>query len=214
MHISDGVLSAPVLAAGWATCSVGVIASTWKLDDDDLPQVAVMTSVFFVASFLHVPWGVQSFHLSLPALMGIVLGKRVFVATAVAVLFQALLTAHGGFTTIGVTTTILAAPAWVAGLIFQRYLAGRTVVTQSLGAAVLSVGAILVAVLLQGLALVASGEEFFALATWQVLILLPLTVVEALVTAPVVLFLGQVKPALLGSRPESTDVRDADASGD
>ena len=70
MHISEGVLSAPVLATGAALTAAGCGIGLKKLDYDRVPQVAILTSAFFVASLIHVPIGPSSVHLVLNGLMG------------------------------------------------------------------------------------------------------------------------------------------------
>lgn len=211
MHIPDGVLSAPVLVAGWAACGVGVVASTRQLDDDDLPRIAVMTSAFFVASLLHIPtpWG--SLHLSLCGLMGIVLGRRVFVAIAVATLLQSLLTSHGGMTNIGPTTVVLGLPAWLVGTLFRLFCSERPIQTQVTGATLLSAVATLLAAGLQYTLIACSGSELRLAASAAVATLAILPLLEAMVAGPAALFLCKVHPALLGGHAQK---RGTGASGD
>jgi len=48
VHISEGVLSAPVLAAGAVLAVTGTVVGLRRIDYDRLPQVGVLSSVFFV----------------------------------------------------------------------------------------------------------------------------------------------------------------------
>ena len=57
MHISEGVLSTPVLLSGAALTVVGTAIGLKKMDYDRIPQVAVLSAAFFVASLIHVPIG-------------------------------------------------------------------------------------------------------------------------------------------------------------
>ncbi|WP_197481456.1 energy-coupling factor ABC transporter permease, partial [Oleiphilus sp. HI0086] len=68
MHIVDGALAAPVLAAGVVLSVVGVAIGLKKLDYDHLPQVGVLSAAFFVASYIHLPLGFSSVHLILNGL--------------------------------------------------------------------------------------------------------------------------------------------------
>jgi cobalt/nickel transport system permease protein len=47
MHISEGVLSAPVLVTGAALTAVGVAVGLKKMDYEKIPQVAVLTSAWY-----------------------------------------------------------------------------------------------------------------------------------------------------------------------
>ena len=65
MHISEGVLGAPVLATGAILSVAGSAIGLKKIDYEKLPQVGVLSSVFFVASLIHVPIGTSAVHLVL-----------------------------------------------------------------------------------------------------------------------------------------------------
>ena len=52
MHISDGVLSAPVLAAGWIITAVFIALAIWwskkkGIEVEVIPKLSMMTAVFF-----------------------------------------------------------------------------------------------------------------------------------------------------------------------
>ena len=80
MHISDGVLSAPVWIGGYVvTVGIAAICSK-KMKTEDMPKMAVMTSAFFVASLIHIPLGPTSVHLILNGLVGIILGPLSFIS--------------------------------------------------------------------------------------------------------------------------------------
>ena len=96
MHISEGVLSGPVLAGGWALTAVGTAIGLKRLDYDRLMTVAILSAAFFVASLIHVPIGPVSVHLILNGLVGAILGYAAFPAICVALLLQAVLFQFGG----------------------------------------------------------------------------------------------------------------------
>ena len=85
MHISEGVLSAPVLVTGAALTVAGVAVGLKKMDYEKIPQVAVLTSAFFVASLIRVPVGPSAVHLVLNGLLGLILGWAAFPAILVGV---------------------------------------------------------------------------------------------------------------------------------
>jgi len=63
MHISEGILSAPVLVMGAGLTAMAVGYSLKKMEHKEVPKVAILSSVFFVASLIHVPVGPSSVHL-------------------------------------------------------------------------------------------------------------------------------------------------------
>ena len=91
MHISEGVLSAPVLITGAVLSAAGIAIGLRKMSYDKIPEVAVLSSAFFVASLIHVPIGPSSVHLVLNGLLGILLGWMAFPSILVALSLQALL---------------------------------------------------------------------------------------------------------------------------
>ena len=94
-HIPDGVLSAPVLITG-AVVTVGALAvALRRLDYERIPQAAVLSAAFFVASLVSVPVGPSSVHLLLNGLMGLVLGWAAVPAILVALVLQAVFFGFG-----------------------------------------------------------------------------------------------------------------------
>ncbi|MFQ5508129.1 MAG: CbiM family transporter [Leptospirillia bacterium] len=114
MHISDGVLSGPVLAAGWAATGVLATVTMRKMDMEEVPKLAVIAGVFFVASLIRFPIGAASVHLILNGLVGVVLGKRAFPAILLGLILQAILFGHGGVSVIGINAIMLGGGALVA----------------------------------------------------------------------------------------------------
>jgi cobalt/nickel transport system permease protein len=199
MHISEGVLSAPVLITGAALTAAGVAVGLRKMANESIPQVAVLTSAFFVASLIRRPLGPSAVHLVLNGLLGLVLGWAAFPAILVGVLLQGLIFQFGGLTTLGINTFIMAAPAIICHCLFARGIAQRN----SSVAMGLAFSCGFVAVLLSAIFLAASliftGESFLELAKLLVVAHLPVMVLEGLVAAFCLAFLMKVKPELLGA---------------
>jgi len=200
MHISEGVLSAPVLVAGAILAVGGTALGLKKMDYERIPEVAVLSSAFFVASLIHVPVGPSSVHLILNGLVGLLLGWMAFPSILVALALQALLFQFGGFTTLGVNTINMAVPAVLAYYLFSLPVRkGNHLISiiAGFGAGVIGVGtgAILVA-----LTLASTGESFFAVAKLVVIVHLPVMVIEGIITAFCVVFLKRVKPEILEAR--------------
>src|SRR5205823_13141938 len=118
VHISDGVLTLPWLAGGFALAAVLALLAAYRVRDEEIPRIALLTAAFFVASLIHVRLGPTSVHLLLNGLVGVVLGRRAGLAILVGLTLQAVLLGHGGFTTIGVNACVLTYPALLAGPLF------------------------------------------------------------------------------------------------
>jgi cobalt/nickel transport system permease protein len=198
MHISEGVLAPPVLVAGAVLTAAGVAMGLKKMENEKIPQVAVLTAAFFVASLIRVPVGPSSVHLVLNGLLGLVLGWAAFPAILVGLALQAILFQFGGLTTLGVNTFIMAMPA-----ILCYYLFGRSITSKHPGVATaLAFGcgffAVLFSSLLLAMCLIFTGESFIQAAEILVLAHLPVMFLEGLVVAFCLAFLLKVKPELLG----------------
>ena len=212
MHISEGVLSAPVLAAGAALTVGGVAVGLKKMETSEVPAVALLSSAFFVASLIHVPVGPVSVHLVLTGLTGLLLGWTAFPAILVGLVLQAAFFQFGGLTTLGVNTFNMAFPSVLVYYLFSplRRSANRTLVFA--GSAICGALAILLSGLLIGLSLVFTGEPFLEVAQLTVAAHVPIMIVEGLLTGFCVLFLLKVKPELLarnGIGASSPDVETA-----
>lgn len=109
-HIPDGVLSVPVLAGGAVVTAASLAWSLKRLGEDELPKVAVVTALFFVASLINVAIGPTTVHLMLAGLMGLVIGWAAVPAVFVGLILQSIIFGFGGITTLGVNTMNIALP--------------------------------------------------------------------------------------------------------
>lgn len=203
VHILDGVLTWPWLAGGF----LGAAALCWwgmrRLREEEIARIAVLSSAFFVASLIHVPTlAPTSVHLLLNGLVGVLLGPRSAMAILLALFLQALLLGHGGLTTLGVNTCIMALPALGAWAVFVRlrrwgmltWAWQRSVVGLVIGGLTVLATAALNALTLW----LGSGEPLEVLAAVVFVAHLPVAGVEALVMAATINFLARVKPEMLG----------------
>jgi len=197
MHISEGVLSAPVLLAGAVLSLVGLTLGLKKVKNEDIPKVAVLSSAFFVASLIHVPIGPTSAHLILNGLIGMLLGWSAFPAIFVGLLLQALLFQFGGLTTLGVNTFTMAMPAVLSFYTFRKMLKkGKNVAF--IGGALGGASAVLIGTLFVSLALIGTEKSFFGVAVTLFTMHLPIALIEGIITGFVILYLKKVKPEALG----------------
>ncbi len=209
MHISDGVLSAPVLAVGWIITAVFIalaIRGSKKkgIEVEVIPKLSVMTAVFFVVCLVHIPIGPTCVHFILAGLLGIILGILAYPAIFIGLVLQAFLFQFGGITTIGVNTVNVGIPALIAYVIFERGMKSELLSSRGgfsagvFGAIAGGVAVLMVAVFTAG-ALIASGEEFTGVATALVVAHIPVMIIEAIVIGFIVTFLVRVKPEVIGS---------------
>jgi cobalt/nickel transport system permease protein len=119
VHISDNVLATEWWVGGFAVAGLLAALGAWRVRDDEIPRVALLTAAFFVASSFHIRVGPTSVHLLLNGLVGVLLGLRAGLAIPVGLLLQYLLLQHGGISTLGVNSCVLTLPALGAWLLFR-----------------------------------------------------------------------------------------------
>jgi cobalt/nickel transport system permease protein len=196
MHISEGVLSGPVLLSGAAMAAAGTAVGLKKLDYDEIARTGMLSGVFFVASLVHVPLGPTSVHLILNGIVGLLLGWAAFPAILVALALQAVFFQFGGITSLGVNTVIMALPAvgcyYVFAPLLRRSRPVALAAAFACGFTAVGVGGIIV-----GLALMFTEERFFEVAAAVLAAHLPVMIIEGIVTALCVAFLKKVQPAML-----------------
>jgi cobalt/nickel transport system permease protein len=118
VHIADGVLTEPWLWGGGALAGVLFLLGAWRVHEDEIAWIGVLTAAFFVASLARVPLWPTSVHLILNGLVGVILGRRAGLAIGVGLFLQAALLGHGGYSTLGVNTCVLTLPALLAWRLF------------------------------------------------------------------------------------------------
>jgi len=203
MHISDGILSAPTLAVGFVGTVALAAVTMRKLDMEDIPKISVITAVFFVASLIKIPIGATSIHLILNGMVGVVLGWRAFPAIMLGLILQAILFGHGGITVIGVNAVMLGGGALLGFMVWQlrhRFqIKKRELVFAALAGAtsVFSSGIIL------ALALLTTGEAFWATAYYVLAAHVPIILIEAAVVGSSAVFLTKVKPEILAGQKDN-----------
>lgn len=216
MHIYEGILAGTthgqlLLLAGTAATAVGTAIGLRKLDYQRMPQTAVLSAAFFVASLIHVPFPPTSVHLVLNGLLGLVLGWAAFPAVLVALTLQAVFFSFGGLTTLGLNTLVMALPAVICHYAFYAPVRNgkeSRVFLTGFGA---GASAILLSALLTAAALVLAGKPFETIGQMFLAAHLPLAATEGLVTGSVVVLVRKVRPELLDMlavepvRPEVLD---------
>lgn len=216
MHISEGVLSVPALAAGWTAAGAALALGLKKTSASQLPKAAVLGSAFFLASLVKVPLGGSSAHFALLGLMGLTLGYAAIPAIFIALFLQALLFQFGGLLSLGANTVIMSFPALLSYLLFSGLCARADSAPSDLhsgqeqkgwrsyakfkqalwpflaGFSGIAFGTALLLIFLS------TSDEILMKTAWLLIITnLPLAVAEGLVTMLAVGFLRKASPALL-----------------
>lgn len=203
MHIHEGLANSRegliVLAVGGVVAAAGTALGLRKMDYEQMPQVALLSAAFFVASLVQVPLGATSMHLVLNGLVGLVLGWVAFPAILIGLLLQAVFFGFGGLTTLGINTTTMALPAVVCYYLCQGAVRSKSPWFAVGSGFAAGVTATLLSALLTAATLVALGKEFTFVSSVVILAHVPVALVEGLVTGSVVAFLRKVHPELFHS---------------
>lgn len=198
-HIPDGVLSLPVLAAGTLAGAGGLWLGIRRLGDRDIPRTALLAAVFFIASSLAFPLGPTSVHLLLGGLMGLMLGWKAFPAIFVGLLLQALLFGFGGLTVLGVDLLNMALPGVLLAMAVRPFISTAHPARSAALAGFAAALSVLVTAGLVGMEIAVSEPAFAPAIGVMAVAYLPLSILEALVTAFVTLYLLKVKPEMIGT---------------
>ena len=119
MHISDGVLGLETTLIVSVISLIALVKAVRELKNEDISLTSVASAMFFIASFIHIPFGVTQIHLILLGVFGILISWSSFVAIFVALLLQALLLGYGGISSLGVNLFIMAMPAVMVYYIYN-----------------------------------------------------------------------------------------------
>jgi len=196
MHISEGVLSGPVLLSGGVLAAAGTAIGLKNLDYDRIAQVGILSSAFFVSSLIHINIGPSSVHLILNGIVGLLLGWAAFPAILVALILQSLFFQFGGLTALGVNTIIMALPSVICFYTFGPLISKNNSISI---AASFACGffSVFGAAILLGLSLIFTEENFLEVSLMVIIANLPVMLIEGVVTAFFITFIKKVHPVLL-----------------
>lgn len=195
MHLADGVLSTKAVIGTSIAAGALIINAVKRVDNEEIPKISIMTAAFFVFGLMSYPAGPSTVHPLLGGLLGIMLGWRSPLAVFIGLILHAGIFQHGGFTTLGINTLIVAIPAIIGHLVFKAAMKKDMKIGISAGiTASLSV-ALTVAILLTVLAMVNENykEIIFILGIGHI----PLLIGEGILTGIVIKFLNDSRPEIL-----------------
>lgn len=199
MHISEGILKAEIIIPAAVVAGVWVAYLLYRLNFKDIPKIACMSAIFFVASFIHIPLGPTAIHLVLGGLVGAFLGVNAIIAIFVGLLLQALFFGYGGISVLGVNLLMIAVPT-----IFARYFVKLSFKEQKYQKIYRYICWFLVgfipllcsSLILSGV-LVLNGKEFLAISGLALAANFPLMIVEGIISLFAISFIYRVNKELL-----------------
>jgi len=201
MHISEGVLSAPILISGAVLTAAGVTVGLKKMKDQDIPRTALISAALFVASLIHLPLGPTSVHLILNGTAGIILGWQIFPAILISLFLQSILFQFGGITTLGINTFNIAFPGIAAYYLFSF---ARINSNFRLGILSFISGgfSVFLTSILVAFSLVFTEQSFLEIAKLSVVSYLPVIIIEGIITVFVVFSIKKININILGGIKE------------
>ncbi|MDR1677513.1 MAG: cobalt transporter CbiM [Deltaproteobacteria bacterium] len=202
MHISEGVLSAPVLVSGAILAAGGLVVGLKSIRSEDIPKASILSAVFFVASLIHVNIGPSSTHLVLNGLIGVIMGVGAFPIIFLGLLLQGLLFSFGGLTTLGINTFNMAAPAVLFGILLRPAINSNNISVSTISSLFGGALPVLASALLVAMSLYISGEQFLTVAYEVIIGNLPVVIIEAFVVMFCIRFLKKVRPEVLEPQTE------------
>ncbi|MCG3670094.1 cobalt transporter CbiM [Aliarcobacter butzleri] len=195
MHISDGIISIEVATVSAVATLAFCVYSFKNLTNEKIALVASMSALFFVTSFIHIPFGVTQIHLMLIGFIGIFLGSVAFISIAIALILQALLLGFGGLSSLGANILVMALPAYLVYLIFKLEILKR--LNEKVKFFLVGFLGVFISSLLLFSVLVFSKDEYLAVAYSIIAVNIPTMILEGIVTMFLLLYIKKSMPKLL-----------------
>lgn len=195
MHIADGVLTLEVTLAVSAVSALLFYKAIKTLDSEKIHLAAVCSAMFFIASFIHIPFGVTQIHLILLGVIGIILGLSSFVSIFIALFLQAFLLGYGGIASLGVNLFIMATPAVIIYYCYHTKI--FQIIPQKIGFFLVGFLGTFFATLFLTLILYFSKEEYEVAALTVLGVNVITMVIEGFVSMFLLLFIQKTYPQIL-----------------
>jgi cobalt/nickel transport system permease protein len=197
MHISEGILSAPILITGGVLTIAGTALGIKKLDYDKIVKAGILSAAFFIASLIHINIGPVSAHLVLNGIVGLMLGWSAFPVILVSLILQALFFQFGGITVIGVNTLNMALPAVLCGFLFNSFINKKNNIIASIASFACGFFAVFLSAIMLAFSLYFSEKNFLNTAIIAVSANFPIMIIEGIITVFCISFLKKTKSNML-----------------
>lgn len=198
MHLSEGLLRPEILIVGAVVSATLTLYAFKTLKDEDIPKIAVLSALFFLGSFVHIPIGPTSVHLILGGIVGALLGFQAFIAICVALFLQGILFGFGGMTTLGINLFNLATPTLIAYALFNGSMSASW--QKNIRWFLIGFLPVFFSALLLSLTLALNGEMFVNAAKLALFAHIPVMIIEGIITLFALRFIEKVSPSLLVSK--------------
>lgn len=195
MHISDGIISVEVAITTGVVATLFCAYALKKLSNEKIALVAALSALFFVTSFIHIPFGPTQIHLMLLGFIGIFLGNLAFLSISIALILQALLLGFGGLTSLGANIIIMAMPAFVVYLIFKLNIMKK--INEKIRFFLVGFIGVFISSIFLFIILVLSKEEYLAVGYSVIAVNIPTMILEGIITLFLLLYIKKVMPTLL-----------------
>lgn len=196
MHIADGVITAQSTVVVSTVSALIFFISMKQLKQEQIALAAVCSAMFFVASFIHIPFGVTQIHLTLLGVIGLIIGLSGFVSVAIALILQALLMGYGGIASIGVNLFIMGVPVILVHWLYKKSL--RKNINEKLQFFLVGFTGALFATIFLVTILYFSKTQYETAAITILGVNIVAMVIEGLVSMSLLLFIKKTYPKLLG----------------
>ncbi|MGF7184374.1 cobalt/nickel transport system permease protein [Desulfitispora alkaliphila] len=197
MHLSDGVLSTPVVGVSVVVAGAVAYWGSKNIKSEEVPKISLITGAFFVLSLVSIPVGPTTIHPLLAGFMGIVLGRRVAVAVLGGLLLQAFIFQHGGITTLGANMLLVVIPSLAARELFYILKNIPIFWRGAIAGGVAVVGCFVLLVLILLGSSYIYGDGMFSVINILAVGYLPLAIVEGIMTGFAIKMVSVARPQLL-----------------
>ncbi|QKJ27154.1 CbiM family transporter [Aliarcobacter cibarius] len=195
MHISDGILTLEVTIVSTVVAFGFLFYSFKNLSNDKIALASAFSALFFVASFIHIPFGPTQIHLMLLGFIGIFLGSISIFSISLALILQALLLGFGGVSSIGANILIMGVSSYLVFLLFNLRILQK--LNEKIKFFLVGFSGILISSIILFFLLIFSKNEYENVAYSIFVINIPTMILEGLVTLFLFLYIKKAMPNLL-----------------
>jgi len=195
MHISDGILTLEVTIVSTVVAFGFLFYSFKNLSNDKIALASAFSALFFVASFIHIPFGPTQIHLMLLGFIGIFLGSISIFSISLALILQALLLGFGGVSSIGANILIMGVSSYLVFLLFNLRILQK--LNEKIKFFLVGFSGILISSIILFFLLIFSKNEYENVAYSILAINIPTMILEGLVTLFLFLYIKKAMPNLL-----------------
>ncbi|QKF73252.1 cobalt/nickel ECF transporter CbiMNQO, S component CbiM [Aliarcobacter faecis] len=195
MHISDGILSLEVAIVSSIVAFSFFIYSFKNLSNEKIALASAFSALFFVTSFIHIPFGPTQIHLMLIGFIGMFLGSVAIFSISLALILQALLLGFGGLSSIGANILVMGVSSYLVFLLFKLEIFKR--LNEKIKFFLIGFSGVFISSFILFFLLIFSKEEYKKVAYSILIVNIPTMILEGLVTLFLFLYIKKTMPNLL-----------------